>query len=79
MVIHKFAEIGLTQGVHIKSPNSIIEEWPTQLRRQASLKDAMEEFSALLGSISLALSATDPPRIAFHVGNIEKLFQTLIT
>ncbi|KAJ5115575.1 hypothetical protein N7526_011456 [Penicillium atrosanguineum] len=34
MVIHKFAEIGMAQGVYMKSPNTIIEEWPTQLKHQ---------------------------------------------
>jgi hypothetical protein len=50
MVIHKFGEIGMAQGVYIKSPNTIIEEWPTQLKRQKGHEDAREEFSALLGS-----------------------------
>jgi hypothetical protein len=50
MGIHKFAKIAMSQGVSIKSPNTIIEEWPTQLKRQISHKGAREEFFALLGS-----------------------------
>ena len=50
MDIHKFASIGMSQGVYIKSPNTIVEKWPTQLKRQISQIGAREEFSALLGS-----------------------------
>lgn len=48
--IHKFVEIETIQGVHIESPNTIIEEWPTRLKCQTSQQGAREEFFALLGS-----------------------------
>ncbi|KAJ5970760.1 uncharacterized protein N7479_000678 [Penicillium vulpinum] len=50
MEIHGFNRVAADLKVVFKSRNTIIEEWPTQLKLQLGQKGAEEEFRNLLGS-----------------------------
>ncbi|KAJ5356800.1 hypothetical protein N7517_011409 [Penicillium concentricum] len=50
MEIHRFNRVAADLKVVFKSRNTIIEEWPTQLKLQLKQKGAVEEFRILLGS-----------------------------
>lgn len=55
MEIHGFTTFAADFQVVFKSCNTIVEEWPTQLKLQSNQKGAGEEFRTLLGSDFSAL------------------------
>ncbi|KAJ5150509.1 uncharacterized protein N7500_010698 [Penicillium coprophilum] len=50
MQVHKFTRVAADLKVDFKKRNTIVEEWPTQLKLQLKQKGAVEEFRTLLGS-----------------------------
>jgi hypothetical protein len=50
MIICNFKQISTDLGVEMKKINTIVEEWPTQLKLKLGQKDAEEEFRLKLGS-----------------------------
>lgn len=49
MVLCDFEKISADLGVEINNINTVVEEWPTQLKLQPGQKGAEEEFRLLLG------------------------------
>ncbi|OQE36198.1 hypothetical protein PENCOP_c012G06427 [Penicillium coprophilum] len=50
MQVHGFTRVAADLKVDFKSRNTIVEEWPTQLKLQVKQKGGVEEFNTLLGS-----------------------------
>ena len=45
MVLHSFEKISADLGVEIKSINTVVEEWPTQLKLQIGQEEAERRVS----------------------------------
>lgn len=50
MKTHKFKDIEHYFGVVIKDRHTIIDKWPTRLKKQSGDKGSQEEFKMLLAS-----------------------------
>ncbi|KAL2063905.1 hypothetical protein VTL71DRAFT_4399 [Oculimacula yallundae] len=55
MIFYNFKQISADLGVEMKESNTIVEEWPTQLKLKIGEKGAEEEFRLCLGSYSVSI------------------------
>src|SRR5277367_2629535 len=49
-MFHDFEQISIDLSVEMKTVNTVVEKWPTQLKLQLGQKGAEEEFRLKLGS-----------------------------